>query len=355
MADYYDGGKLLSLKDLHGETPEIFVCTSNRSAGKTTYFRRLAVRRFLRKGEKFCLLYRFNYELDDVANEFFKDIQELFFSAYRMKAEKRADGVYYELFIGDIDDEDSELQSCGYAVALNKADSVKKKSHLMSDVDLIIFDEFQSETNQYCNKELTKFISIHTSLARGHGEQSKYLPVIMISNPVSMLNPYYMYWDIGSRLDNKTQFLRGDGWVLEQGYVESAALAQKSSAFNRAFAKHQYVAYSAENVYLNDSLAFIDKPKGAGKYVCTLAYEGQDYAVREFANEGIMYCDSHADSSYPVKIAVTTADHDINYVMLRRNDKFLAVMKFFFEHGAFRFRDLQSKQALMAAISYKLE
>lgn len=355
MAEYYDGGKLLSLMDLHGNKPEVYVSTSNRSAGKTTFFNRWAFRRWLRKREKFALLYRYNYELPDAADQFFKDIQGLFFSAYRMRAEKRGNGVFYELFAGGIDDEDEELESCGYALALNYADQYKKKSHLFSDVTKIIFDEFQSETNHYCPNEITKFISIHQSLARGRGEQSKYLPVIMISNPVSMINPYYMYWDIGSRLDDKTTFLRGDGWVLEQGYVESAAEAQKQSAFNRAFADHKYVAYASENVYLNDSLAFIDKPEGAGKYICTLAFEGREYGVREFAQEGIMYCDSHADHTYPIKIAVTTEDHDINYVMLRKNDRFLSVMKFFFERGAFRFRDLQSKKALMTAVSYKYD
>ena len=79
MAEYYDGGKLLSLMDLHGNKPEIYVSTSNRSAGKTTYFNRLAVRRWLRKHEKFALLYRYNYELPDAAEQFFKDIQIFIF------------------------------------------------------------------------------------------------------------------------------------------------------------------------------------------------------------------------------------------------------------------------------------
>ena len=44
---FYDGTKLLSLKDLNGNTPEIFMCTTNRSAGKTTYFNRYCVKKFL--------------------------------------------------------------------------------------------------------------------------------------------------------------------------------------------------------------------------------------------------------------------------------------------------------------------
>lgn len=34
---FYDGAKLLSLKDIDGNTPEIYMCTSNRNGGKTTY------------------------------------------------------------------------------------------------------------------------------------------------------------------------------------------------------------------------------------------------------------------------------------------------------------------------------
>ena len=53
---YYDGTKLLSMKDINGNTPEIFMVTSNRTAGKTTYFGRMLVNRYLKSGAKFILL-----------------------------------------------------------------------------------------------------------------------------------------------------------------------------------------------------------------------------------------------------------------------------------------------------------
>ena len=55
---YYDGTKLLSMLDLYGNKPEIYLCTTNRTGGKTTYFGRLLVNRFLDKGDKFGLIYR---------------------------------------------------------------------------------------------------------------------------------------------------------------------------------------------------------------------------------------------------------------------------------------------------------
>ena len=341
---YYDGTKLLSMKDINGKTPEIFMCTSNRTGGKTTYFGRLAVNKFLKYQKKFGLTYRFNYELDDICDKFYKDIGNLFFNGYEMTTKRKASGLFHELYLNDV--------SCGYAFALNGADQIKKYSHLFSDVDIMLFDEFQSETNHYCPDEVKKFISLHTSVARGQGKQVRYVPVYMMSNPVSIINPYYVAMGISNRLKDDTKFLRGDGFVLEQGFNESASVAQKESGFNRAFAGNDYVAYSSEAVYLNDSKAFIDRPVGNSRYICTLRYHGVDYGVKEYSELGIIYCDDKADRTFRTRITVTTEDHNINYVMLKRNDFFLSNLRVLFERGCFRFKDLRCKEAVLTALSY---
>lgn len=344
MGEYYDGTKLLSMLDLNGVKPEIFICTSNRSAGKTTYFNRLIVNKFKKNKEKFMLIYRYNYELDDCADKLFKDIEGLFFQGDIMTSKRKASGIFHELFLNE--------ESCGYAISLNSADQLKKYSHLFSDVERMLFDEFQSETNHYCSDEIRKFVSIHTSVARGQGKQARYLPVYMIGNPVSIINPYYVELGISERLRDDTKFLRGDGYVLEQGFVKSASQAQRESGFNKAFARNSYVAYSSQCVYLNDNKAFIEKPDGIGKYLCTLRYNGTDYGVREFAEAGCIYVDDKSDSTFRFKITVTTNDHEINYVMLKRNDMFLSTLRVYFEKGCFRFKDLKCKEAVLKALSY---
>lgn len=344
MGKYYDGTKLLSMLDINGNKPEIYMCTTNRTGGKTTYFGRLCINRFLDKGEKFGLIYRYNYELDDIVEKFYKDLGSLFFPTYTMESKRRAKGTFQELILNG--------KSCGYALSLNNADQIKKYSHLFSDIQRMIFDEFQSETNHYCERETKKFISVHTSIARGQGEQVRYVPVYMLSNPVSIINPYYVEMEISARLKEDTKFLRGDGFVLEQGYVESASIEQKNSGFNRAFSKNSYTAYSSEAVYLNDNKAFVEKPAGKSKYLCTLRYKGSDFALREYTESGLIYCDDKADSSFLTKISVTTDDHNINYVMLKRNDFFLSNLRYFFEHGCFRFKDMRCKEAVLSALSY---
>ena len=344
MVEYYDGARLLSKKDINGNKPEIYLCTSNRSAGKTTYFNRWCVNRFLKHSEKFAILYRFKYELDGVHDKFFKDIKNIFFKDMEMESKNIGDGSFKELFLNK--------KPCGYALSLNTADNIKKYSHLLSDVQRMLFDEFQSETNHYVPNEIKKFISIHTSVARGCGEQSRYVPVIMISNPISIINPYYTELGISERLKEDTIFLRGDGFVLEQSKIESASKALKNSGFNNAFKNNEYTAYASEAIYLNDNKSFIDKPKGKSSYLLTLKYNGSDFAIREFSELGILYCDTNVDSTHKFKITASTDDLNINYVMLRKNDYVISQLRYFFEKGCFRFKDLRCKEAIMKTLSY---
>lgn len=344
MSDYYDGTKLLSMRDINGKKPELYICVTNRTGGKTVYFNRFVVNKWKQGKGKFIIVYRYNYELDDVSDKFFKDIKSLFFNDLNMTSKRKASGIYHELFIND--------ESCGYAISLNSADQIKKYAHLFVDANRMLFDEFQSESNHYCNDEVRKLISVHTSIARGQGEQVRYVPVYMLSNPVSLINPYYAELGISYRLNKETKFLRGDGFVMEQGFIETASRAQKESAFNRAFSGNAYIAYAAENVYLNDNVSFIEKPQGKSRYLATLRYKSVDYAIKEYQELGIIYCDDRADLTYANRITVTTNDHQINYIMLKSNDMFLGTLRYYFEKGCFRFKDLRCKEAILRALSY---
>ena len=341
---YYDGTKLLSLSDIDGNKPEVYMCTTNRTGGKTTYFSRMLVNRYLKNGTKFGLVYRYAYELDDCADKFFKDINTLFFPNYTMQGKKMSKGLFDYLFLNG--------EPCGYAFSLNNAEKLKKMSHLFSDCGSLFIDEFQSETNQYCSEEVNKFLSLHTSVARGQGQQRRYVPCYFTGNPVTILNPYYVAMGISDRIRSDTKFMRGHGWVLEQGYNESASKAMQESGVIKAFKNDEYVAYSSEGVYLNDNYAFIDRPVGTSRYKCTIKCDGKHYAIREYQEMGIIYCDNHADLTFPTKIAVTTDDHNINYVMLRNNDFLISMLRYFFSKGAFRFKNLECKSAVLKMLSY---
>ena len=344
MSEYYDGTRLLSMLDLNGNKPEIYIAEGNRTGGKTTYFNRLMVNRFKKDGSKFMCIVRFKDELKDYHDKFFKDIKELFFPMDNMDSEKKDNGCYCELYLNGV--------SCGYVVALNSADRIKKISHLFTDVDRMLFDEFQSETNHYCTDEVKKLMSIHTSVARGHGKHVRYVPVYMCSNSVSLLNPYYASLNIGHRITKEAKIIKGVGFVMERAYIEKAATAQLESGFNQAFSQDSYLQYATQNVYLNDNLAFIAKPEGRSRYLATLIYNGKEHGIYSYDDSGIIYVSNKSDTTAPFKISVTTADHNVNYIMLKRNDMFLQQLRYYFDKGCCRFADLTAKECLMKAISY---
>lgn len=342
--EYYDGTKLLSLKDLRGKKPEIYMATSNRTAGKTTYFSRLLINHFLKTGEKFVLLYRNKYQLKGCAEEFFKDQESLFFHGMVMEEELAKKDVYANLYL------DNSL--CGYAVALNAAEQVKRCSALLSDAWAALFDEFQSENNTYCPNEIKKFRSIHASIARGNGKMVRYFPVFMVSNLINILNPYYVSMGIYKKLQANTKFLRGDGYVLEQGYNRKAADLAKESAFNRAFAGDSYDQLFGERTYLYDHTAFIQKMSGKSDYFATISYQGKQYGVREFAASNLLYVDERPDIHYPIKIAADLIDHAAPTIMLGRSSPMIFKMRQYFEFGRFRFQSVAAKDALLTTIAY---
>jgi len=346
MGEYYDGTKLLSMKDLNGNQPEIYLSVGNRSIGKTTWFNRYAVKKFKEKHRKFCLVFRWNYELVECANKFFKDIQRLFFPNDEMTERRRANGIYVELFLNE--------QSCGYCVALNNADSLKKFSHLLSDVDIMIFDEFQSENNHYCPNEINKLMSIHTSISRGNGEQVRYVPLFMMANKVSLINPYFLALDISDRLKDDTKYLRGDGFILEQAFIESVANEQLSSGFNRAFKNEDYVKYSAMNVYLNDNTAFIEKPTGISKYVATVKNGDRTYGIRYYFQDGLYFMDKSVDNDYKVKISFDAESHETNYIMAGSGNPMVTMLRLSFERGLFRFKNQECKSAFFEMLKYNI-
>lgn len=347
MANFYNGSKLLSLKDINKERPEIFISTSNRSAGKTTYFSKMLVNDFIKSGKKFILVYRFAYEVYDACEKFFSDIRNLFFPEYTMNQKMMEKDVFAALFLAKGEE---EAVNCGYVISLNKADNIKKCSHLLADAGIMFFDEFQSEAGQYASNEIQKFQSIHTSLARGQGEQVKYLPVIMVSNFVSLLNPYYTALKISERLQENTNYLRGDGWVLEQGFNDSASKAQKASAFNRAFGESKYNKFSADRFYLNDNNTFIKKMNGRGSYIFSLHSSGAWYGVRFYSDQAILYVSKSADLTSPKKYAANPEDMTEETLLISATMKIR--LRDMFDRGAFRFDNLESKAAAFSLLSY---
>lgn len=340
---FYNGQRLLNKLDLNGEKPELFFCTGNRASGKTTFFMRYLINNYLKYNKKFCILYRFKQQLKNCDAKIFSDVQELFFPSFHFSSSNLCENSIFELLC--------DGNQCGYAIAINCADTIKLSSHLLHDVDTIFFDEFQSETSHYCNNEILKFLSIHTSIARGGGKMRRYCPVIMCSNTVSLLNPYFAELNILSRLKNDTKILRGNGYVLEQSYISDAEKEISKSGITKAFNKSNYIHYQSQNIYL-DNQSLIEKPSGNFRYFCTLKWGNQYFSLRYYNTTNIYYCHRNIDVTYPLKICCRTEDMEEGYMHKNTMPLFINNLRFAFNSGNFRFQDLNCKNAILNMLQY---
>lgn len=339
---YYDLNKLSQLLDLDHLKPEIYMVCGNRTAGKTFAVKNKMIKDFKKKGWKFCVIKRLLDDIGNVSEEYFKDLEQVKYRGETL-TEKMVSSTFSKLFLNG--------EHCGYVVALNGAERIRNRSAIFSDVMQMHFDEFQSENGCYVQNEISKFQSIHTSIARGKGEQSRYVPVYMTSNMVTILNPYYEAFGIGPRLKENTKFLRGHGWVFENTFNKNAADALASSGFGRAFGDSKYMKYAQENVYLNDNMTLIGKPEGVSSYVCTIIWQNNYYAIYEYQN-GILYCSDVADRTFPVKFTLLTTDHNENTILVKSDPFVIESFRKMFSYGLFRFKNLKCKEVILHLLSY---
>lgn len=345
---YYDGTKLLSLLDRNKEKPEIYISTSNRSAGKSTFFNGYITHRFLQYGEKPLLLFRNKYEVENAKESFFPSVENLFFPELEMLQEQGIENTFYNLYL-KVKNSDTCVHF-GYATALSASDQIKRYSNMLNDASCILFDEFIPESGKYLKNEIAKLMSIHDSVARGNGSQCRYLPVYLIGNLIDINNPYYDALDIMNELDINTNYLRGNGFVLEQGFNESSALSHKKSAFHKAFSNEKYNKASQEKEYINTNYNMIEKlPLNSGQYLFTLCHNNKFFSCRYIDDLSIFYISENPDKNNKLSFACTKNDIKDNCIYDIENN-FVYLMKKKFYNGNVRFSSFKSREAFLLFI-----
>ena len=101
-------------------------------------------------------------------------------------------------------------------------------------------EEFQTESGAYLNNEIGKLQSILTSVSRGGGKQSRFMRLILLSNNVSLMNPYFIFLGVYRNYQKGTKFLHGKGYVFEFAFNESASKAMEENRLLKAFRNSDY-------------------------------------------------------------------------------------------------------------------
>lgn len=342
---FYNGNKLLSMTDINRKVPSLYFVCGNRTAGKTFYFKRWMVRRWLRFGEKFVVFVRYIDDIPNRSQSFWADIGPICFTGMHMTQRPLLNGKAAELLLNGL--------GCGYIIAINSSNKVRENSPLFADAVRGFLDEFMTETNEYVPSELIKFNSLRISIARGgsSGAHARYFPVYMCSNNVTVFNPYFTYFKIGTRITNRTRYLRGPGWVLEQTFNEAAAQAIKDQ-FGNTMSEDE-LKYATENKYLLDTNKFVKRMSGNRFCVAVIMWAGGIYGIwcHEYAAD--LYVSHQFDPACSVKFSVVDGDHGDGDILLGNSDKLVKTLRKYYNNGRVYFRDGTCRNAFISAFGIK--
>lgn len=352
-SDFYDVSRLLSKKDINGDTPEWFLVSGNKTAGKTTSIMKLLVNRFLKHKEEFMLVYRWTYELKSAGEMIEATINPLFWPNIRFKTSPVSKGLFYKIFCGfERLDENEEpaiekWEVCGYSVALNNVDTLKKYSNFFQFVVNKYLDEFQAENDHYTKDEIKKWETLQILSSRGQGQHYRYTRTILSSNSYSLLNPYFLKFGIHKRIQKGTKFIRGDGWVFEQCWNEKASSAIKQSALINSLGTKDSVSYATENKYL-DNDCFVTKMSGKSEYIMTIIKNGKQYGIREFGDIWYVSDKAQTCSNY---FSFSTNDHGECTKFLAHNSFVYMSLNHMFRMGNMRFKSIEEKDVILDVLS----
>lgn len=339
---YYNGYGLMNMKDLNGDVPEIYICSGNRTAGKTFFFKRLMVRLALHLNDKFLFLTRKKTQLMSAGRSFIEDIENCHDFEYPFTIEGSDFAGVKMVMYGD--------KEVGYISYLNYADDIKEASNMFNSVCIGMKDEFQlRNVEDYCVDEIGKFRSIHKSCARGYNKQTRFLPMILCSNQLSLINPYFVAFGIHRRFSKQTKKMRGNGWVFQMTWNEQAARKSLESGFEKAFGEDEQSQSDNFNKFM-DNFNMVGKQNSAKMHMI-LMFRVKNASYGLWGGRGFYYVSTKFEPNCKRRYAMDLASHTEDTILLQKTDPMLFQLKRYFENGLFRFESIECRVAIIDAIA----
>lgn len=344
MSKYYRLTKIDSLNDINGKKPWKKLIVGNRCAGKTYSVLEKQIKHFSDTGRKCMMILRAKNQLNACHLCYTEVFKNLGIDG-ELTSKPFAKGMFYGMYV------DEEL--FGFSVSLKSSDDLKKFSPVFSEVDIMLFDEFQKEDGKYLSNEPDLLQSIYMSVARGGGAQVRGVELYMCSNDVSIMNPYYISFGIYKRLHPNTKTLKGDGWVLDITHNISAINALNESNILGGFSG-KYCAYASGFEELVASETFIQKASGKSIYMATIVYDNKKFGVRNFYENGYIHISEKIDPSFPTVLACDDKSHNTTTLVLRRFMYIWEQIRTAYDMGALRFDNINSKNAIFDILAIDL-
>lgn len=308
---YYDPNKMLSFNRILN-----FVIGA-RGIGKSYGMKKHVCRRFIKYGEQFIYVRRYKPELKKVTN-FFDDIRAEF-----PNVELKVKGRQFYI--------DGKL--AGWAIPLSTWQS--EKSNAYPNVSTIIFDEFirEKDNSGYIPNEVDALLNLMDTVFRGRDNTR----CIGLSNSVSVVNPYFLYFDLVPNTEKRYNAYREILIEIPESY--DFANERRKTRFGSLIDGTEYGEMSLDNKFVNDSSLFIEKRSKESRFQFTVVFKGMYMGIWVDVGLGLMYLSNDHDPSTKLVFALTADDLSENAMLMTgwKNHYYLKKMVSAFMNGFLRF------------------
>src|SRR6185312_1622558 len=278
---YYNPNRLLSYNRILN-----FVIGA-RGVGKTYGYKSYCVNRFLKFGEQFIYLRRYKSDISGVEQFFDTVMQDYQDATFRVRGR--------ELLIND--------KLAGWIMPLSSWQSVKSRE--FPNVTTIIYDEFlleKSSKQRYMDEEPKALMNFMDTVMRNRDNAR----CICLSNAVSLINPYFIYFDLVPTVDKR--FNAYKSIVVEIPDSVDFSDARSQTKFGKLITDTDYGRFSLGNEFINDTDVFIEKRSKNSRFQFSIIYKGMQLGIWVDVDYGIMYLSNDYDPSGKHVYALTTDD-----------------------------------------------
>lgn len=324
---------LFKQKDHNNNDPIAFISTANKTAGKTTFISLLSKKIYDMYGYKSMFICREGSEIDAYENTF-ADVIDL----YHWDEIKTKNIITHKLVSL------TEKEEFAYVAALKKASDLKKYSPLFKDVGIIILDEYQKEGGKYLNAEVDLLRILYRAVARGGGKMVRNVFILMTGNPVTLMNPYLINFNISKNYSYGKRYIKSRRAVAEFVINIEARKQMEESAASELF--DAGLKYDCGVEFLFNDKLYLEKCVGKAVYLFTLIYDNKKYGVRKYLKNNIVHVGKKPDPSCQKILAFKANDRGHNVDLLEKRDFTWNIMREAYRLGKLRFDDLEAKQII---------
>lgn len=301
---YFDLQEVLSYNAL------INILVGERGVGKTYSCKRFCIKDYLKNGNQFVYLRRYDTELKESCDGFFDGlIANHEFDGHEFKiVKKKKSTIFY------CDDE-----VMGFALTLSTASQLKSKE--FPKVKNLIFDEFIIERGvyHYLQNEVHSFLDICETLFRLRDFRA-----FLLGNAINRANPYYNYFQIDDPYNSQIKTYRNGELLVCSIKNEAYRQAKRKTRFGQLIDGTEYGRYAIDNQWLHENKTFVGKRPEHAKFYFTLRYSINTYGIWADSASSNIYISKSYDPSCPIIFTFDPSDHneDTKLISFRRSDFF---------------------------------